>query len=128
MPPSNIAGVVSAHPLVGRIEEKVRKYRILAEETGLPLIVAAGAHRFTGLDVRQLDDLLKGVHTLTVQLRFGDSFVHQPIALQPGKPPRWSMPAELAGVLWVDNNFPFSGQWRPNPDAAMRAPAELTSF
>lgn len=125
MPPSSMAGVVSAQLLTTGVEEKVSKYRDLAKKTGLPLIVAAGAHKFTGLEVRQLDDLLTGTHTLTFQFSPGDTFIHEPVTLQPGRPPRWAMPAELAGVLWVDNAFPFTTHWRPNHDALTPAPADL---
>ena len=126
VPPSSMAGVVSAQPLVAGIDEKVRKYRALAEETGLPLIVAAGADKFTGLGIEQLDCLLNGEHTVTVQFNYGDTFIHAPMELQPGNPPRWAMPPELAGVLWVDNEFPFTAIWRPNATALRPAPDRLT--
>ncbi|MDQ0765659.1 hypothetical protein [Streptomyces canus] len=126
VPPSSMAGVVSAQPLVAGIDEKVRKYRALAEETGLPLIVAAGADKFTGLGIEQLDCLLNGEHTVTVQFNYGDTFIHAPIDLQPGNPPRWAMPPELAGVLWVGNAFPFTARWRPNATALTPAPDRLT--
>ncbi|WP_329564470.1 hypothetical protein OG711_38715 (plasmid) [Streptomyces uncialis] len=125
VPPSNIAGIVSARPLAAGIDRKVSKYRALARESGLPLIVAAGAHKFTGLTVRQLDDLLTGTPTMTVQFNFGDSFIHEPVSFQPGAPPRWSMPPDLAGVLWVDNVFPFTTRWRPNQATAAPAPPGL---
>ncbi|MFD7973012.1 hypothetical protein [Streptomyces clavifer] len=35
------------------------------------------------------------------------------------------MPPELAGVLWVNNDFPFTTAWRLNPIAATRVPAAL---
>ncbi|MGW6412562.1 hypothetical protein ACWF95_36020 [Streptomyces vinaceus] len=128
VPPSNMAGVVSAQPLVAGIEEKVSKYRVLAKGVGLPLIVAVGAHKFTGLEVRQLDDLLNGIHTLTVQFSYGDTFVHDPVSFEPGKPARWDMPRDLAGVLWVDNIFPFTTQWRSNQGAATPAPTRLAGM
>lgn len=96
IPPSNMAGVVSARPVAAGIAKKVSKYRALAQESGLPLIVAAGAHKFTGLQVQQLDDLLTGTSTLSVQLSFGDTFVHHPVEVDPFNPPRWTMPPELA--------------------------------
>ncbi|MFD9721032.1 hypothetical protein [Streptomyces sp. NPDC059076] len=125
IPPSNIAGVVSAEPVAARIEAKVSKYRAIALEAGLPLIVAAGADKFTGLEVQHLDDLLAGAATVSVQFNYGDSFIHHPIGMDPFNPPRWSMPSELAGVLWVDNEFPFTTAWRPNPAAAFPAPPKL---
>ncbi|WP_405542712.1 hypothetical protein OG478_13560 [Streptomyces phaeochromogenes] len=126
IPPSGMAGVVSAQPLVAGIEKKISKYRSLAAETGLPLVVAAGADKFTGLGIEQLDCLLNGEHTVTVQFNYGDTFIHDPLDLQPGNPPRWSMPPELAGVLWMDNEFPFTATWRPNLKARTPAPDRLT--
>jgi hypothetical protein len=125
-PPSSRAGVVSAQPLVAGIKEKVSKYRTLAEEAGVPLIVAAGADKFTGLGIDQLDCLLNGTPTVTVQFEYGDSYIHPPIEMQPDNPPRWTMPPELAGVLWVDNEFPFTSTWRPNTAARIPAPERLT--
>ncbi|GGU41012.1 hypothetical protein [Streptomyces violascens] len=126
VPPSQMARVVSAQPLAAGIEKKVSRYRELTQETGLPLVVAAGAHKFTGLEVRQLDDLLRGANSIRVQFDFGDSFIHEPIEMQPDRPPRWTMPDDLAGVLWVDNTFPFTTQWRPNPHALIPAPAAFS--
>ncbi|WP_017238197.1 hypothetical protein [Streptomyces sp. SS] len=125
LPPSNMAGVVSAEPVTVGIEKKVSKYRALAQEAGLPLIVAAGADKFTGLQLQHLDDLLQGNATISVQFNFGDSFIHHPVEVNPLNPPRWTMPPELAGVLWVDNEFPFTTAWRPNPAAATPAPSAL---
>ncbi|GAA0291071.1 hypothetical protein GCM10010302_32030 [Streptomyces polychromogenes] len=47
-PPSGRAGAVSARFVCWRagVDRKVGKYRELAREAGLPLVVAAGAHRF----------------------------------------------------------------------------------
>lgn len=125
VPPSNMAGVVSARSVTAGIEKKVCKYRTLAKEAGLPLIVAAGADKFTGLQLQQLDDLLKGAPTLSVQFNFGDSFIHHPVEVDPFNPPRWTMPPELAGVLWVNNDFPFTAVWRPNRTAEIPAPSAL---
>ncbi|MEW1567444.1 hypothetical protein AB0454_31285 [Streptomyces sp. NPDC093509] len=125
MPPSNIAGVVSAQPVATGIEKKVSRYRALAEETGLPLIIAAGADKFTGLELHHFDDLLRGAPTLSMQFNFGDSFIHHPVEIDPSNPPRWTMPPELAGVLWVHNDFPFTATWRVNPAAAISVPPAL---
>ncbi|MEV7817760.1 hypothetical protein AB0P05_45245 [Streptomyces flaveolus] len=127
IPPSNIAGVVSARPVAAGIEKKISKYRALAQEAGLPLIVAAGAHKFTGVQVQQLDDLLAGASRVSMQFNFGDTFLHQPVEIDPLNPPRWTMPPELAGVLWVNNDFPFTTVWRPNPTAAIPAPPALAA-
>ncbi|MGW3404631.1 hypothetical protein [Streptomyces zhihengii] len=122
VPPSNIAGVVSAQPVTAGIAKKVSKYRALAQEAGLPLIVAAGADTFTGLQLQHLDDLLQGAATSSFQFDFGDSFISHSVEIDPFNPPRWTMPSDLAGVLWVHNDFPFSTTWRPNPAAATSAP------
>lgn len=123
VPPSNLAGVVSAQPVTAGIAKKVGKYRALAQETGLPLIVAAGADKFTGLQLRHLDDLLEGIATISLQFDFGDSFIHHPLEVDPFNPPRWTMPPDLAGVLWVNNDFPFTTAWRPNPSASIPVPS-----
>ena len=47
-PPSSRAGPVTAQRLMERIGEKVHNYRRLAETYEVPLMVAVGAHRFTG--------------------------------------------------------------------------------
>lgn len=122
IPPSGMAGVVSARSVTAGIEKKVNKYRTLAKEAGLPLIVAAGAHKFTGVHVQHLDDLLNGSPTLSVQFNFGDPFIHHPVDVDLSNPPRWTMPPELAGVLWVSNDYPFTTTCRPNPTAAAPAP------
>ncbi|GAA0611987.1 hypothetical protein [Streptomyces crystallinus] len=127
--PSQMAGVVSAQPLAAvGIKEKLHKYRDLAQEASLPLILAAGSHRFTGLTVRHFDDLLSGANTVSVQFGYGDTFIHPPIEVQPGRPRRWAMPPDLAGVLWIDHdNFPsFTTHWRPNSQALRPAPAPFT--
>ncbi|MFD4576745.1 hypothetical protein ACFWNK_30815 [Streptomyces sp. NPDC058417] len=126
VPPSNMAGVVSAQLVTAGIERKVGKYRALAREAGLPLIVAAGADKFTGLQIQHFDDLLQGVATISVQFDFGDSFIHHPVEVDPFNPLRWTMPPELAGVLWVNNEFPFTTAWRPNLIAATPVPPALT--
>ncbi|MEV7617639.1 hypothetical protein [Streptomyces sp. NPDC089799] len=92
VPPSGRAGVVSARPVCAGIDRKVAKYRAIARKAGLPLVVAAGVHRFTSLEVQQLDDLVVGVPTLSVQFDLGDSFIHEPVEIDPNSPPRWTMP------------------------------------
>ncbi len=87
--------------------------------------MAAGAHKFTGLHVEQLDDLLKGSPTLRFQFNYGDPFINAPVEIDPSNPPRWTMPPELAGVLWVNNDFPFATAWRPNANTRTPAPPAL---
>jgi hypothetical protein len=124
VPPSSLAGVVSARQLADRVEDKTRKYRALADAFDVPLVVAAGAHRFTGVGLEQFDELLAGSFTTTLQFNFGDPWVGEG-TVDLGRPERWEMPAELAGVLWVHNQFPFGVAWRPNP--AARRPASALS-
>ncbi|HEY5986687.1 MAG TPA: hypothetical protein VIV12_09960 [Streptosporangiaceae bacterium] len=120
-PPSGIAGPVSARQLAAKVEDKVRKYGDLADALNVPLLVAVGAHRFTGVTVEQLDDLLAGSLTTTLQFNLGDAWIGED-TVNPARPDRWAMPAELAGMLWVDNQMPFSLAWRPNPDARRPVP------
>ncbi|MCW2938591.1 MAG: hypothetical protein JWN00_1576, partial [Actinomycetia bacterium] len=53
-PPSSRSGPVSATRLMERVEDKVRIYRDLADAHEVPLIVAVGAHRFTGVTLEQV--------------------------------------------------------------------------
>jgi hypothetical protein len=122
-PASSMAGIVSARQLADRVEDKVRKYAGLAESFDVPLVVAVGAHRFTGVGLKHLDDLLAGSLTTTMQFNIGDTWIGEE-TVDLGRPDRWEMPAELAGVLWVDNQWPFDLAWRANP-AARRPAATL---
>jgi len=124
-PPSCMAGTVSAEQVAERMEDKVGKYRHLSAQHDVPLIVAVGSHRFTGLDVKHLDTLLAGRPTTSLQFNFGDVYYGAPTKINLGRPPRWEMPDDLAGVLWVHNEFPFQVSWRPNPEARRPAPREL---
>lgn len=79
------------------------------------LVVAVGAHRFTGVDLSDVDRLLAGEPTVTFQFNLGDNFIgkHQ---FNPGHPARWTMPAGLSGLLWLDNQPPFDATIRSNLD------------
>jgi hypothetical protein len=74
-PPSCIAGLVSARPLADRVEDKTRRYAGLADALDVPLVVAVGADRFTGVGLAQLDELLAGSLTMTFQFNPGDAWV-----------------------------------------------------
>jgi hypothetical protein len=50
-PPSEIAGEVTARRIAQRAARKVSKYTRLADQYGVSLIVATGAHAFTGVAV-----------------------------------------------------------------------------
>jgi|SRR5579872_4095932 len=59
------------------ITEKARKYRKLAAQYDVPLIVAVGAHHFTGVTLQQLDDVLSGLPApkITFQFNAGDPLI-----------------------------------------------------
>jgi hypothetical protein len=114
-PPSCRAGPVSAERLMEGIEEKVRKYRALAARHAVPLIVAVGAHRFTGVTLASLDDALTGAPApkITFQFDAGDPWIgSQTVSL--AAVPAWSWPDDLAGLLWIENQLPFRLTTRPN--------------
>jgi hypothetical protein len=125
-PPSSRAGSVTAQRLTEGIVGKVRKYRSLAEQYAVPLIVAVGAHRFTGVTLEHLDDVLNGLPAprVTFQFNAGDPFIgEQTVSMAPI--PAWEWPSDLAGLLWVANQLPFSIAARPNPAAHERMPTAL---
>lgn len=125
-PPSSRAGSVTAERLMEGIDEKVRKYKRLAAQYRLPLIVAVGAHRFTGVTLEQLDDRLTGLPApkITFQFNAGDPHIGtQTVNMGPIAP--WPWPDALSGLLWVENQLPFRLTSRPNPTARRPIPPEL---
>jgi hypothetical protein len=125
-PPSSRAGSVTAQRLMEGIEEKVRKYKGLAAQYAVPLIVAVGAHRFTGVTLEHLDDTLTGLPApkITLQFNAGDPFIgEQQVNLAPIPP--WEWPSDLAGLLWIANQLPFGLTARPNPTTQRRMPTAL---
>ncbi|MBP2702922.1 hypothetical protein JOL79_03785 [Microbispora sp. RL4-1S] len=123
-PPSSIAGQVNATQIVTPVKGKISKYRKLVEKHELPLVVAVGTHPFTGLGLQELDDLLTGEQVITFQFNLGDAYIGGPAVPSP----RWDMPPELAGLLWIDNKFPFTVTSRPNPSAHRPMPALLANL
>jgi hypothetical protein len=117
-PPSSRAGSVTAQRLMDGIEEKVRKYRGLAAQYEVPLIVAVGAHRFTGVTLEYLDDVLRGLPApkITFQFNAGDPYIGTQMVNLARIPP-WDWPSDLAGLIWIANRLPFSLTTRPNPTA-----------
>lgn len=116
VPPSSLAGPVSADSLLEHVEEKVRKYRTLAQTYQVPLSIAVGAHRFTGVKLRHLDDALTGSDAPIINIQFGASdpwIPPQTVTMAPVEP--WPMPVHLAELLWIDNQWPFTITRRPNP-------------
>jgi hypothetical protein len=125
--PSSVAGPVSARRLCERADTKVRKYAQIADACDVPLVVAIGAHRFTGVDLSNLDDLLLGRATIQFQFNIGDAFIgSQDISLE--HPARWAMRPELSGILWLSNQPPFGATARPNGDAKRPMPAALAAL
>jgi hypothetical protein len=126
-PPSSRAGAVTPQQLIQRVEGKARKYRGLAEAYGVPLIVAVGAHRFTGVTLGQLDDVLTGLPApkITLQFNSGDPYIgEQTVDWAPVAP--WTWPDGLDGLLWIDNKLPFALTVRPNPTSRRSMPQALT--
>lgn len=123
-PPSNRAGIVSADRLLENSQKKVAKYRGLAEAHHIPLAVAVGAHKFTGVTLATVDQALRGapVPSLTVQFDAGDPFIVGPTTVELKPVPPWPMPADLAALLWVDHVFPFAVTIRHNPLATIPFP------
>lgn len=120
-PPSEIAGEVTARRIAQRAARKVSKYTSLADQYGVPLIVATGAHAFTGVELSNLDDLLNGTQTITFQFNYGDTFIgDRTVTLD--RPETWKMPPELSAIAWIDNQFPFRVAVRANPDAVRPVP------
>jgi hypothetical protein len=123
-PPSSRAGSVTGQRLMDGIAGKARKYKSLAELHAVPLIVAVGAHRFTGVTLEHLDDALTGLPApkITFQFNPGDSFIGQQTVSMTPFPP-WEWPDGLAGLLWIANQLPFGLTPRPGPAGRRPIPA-----
>src|SRR2546430_6317398 len=128
VPPSEIAGEVSARRIAQNAVRKVGRYADLPARYKVPLIVATGAHAFTGVQLRHLDDLLEGNPTITFQFNYGDVAIGEwtgPL----DRPTPWTMPPELSAIVWIDNRFPFTAAARVNPHARRPAhPAPTNSI
>ena len=118
IPPSSRAGVVSPARLLDNVTEKVAKYRGLADQHGLPLAVAAGAHKFTGVTLDGVDLALTGspAPVLTWQFDEGDTWF-EPITVENKPVQPWAYPPDLAALFWIDHQWPFQMTARPNPGA-----------
>jgi hypothetical protein len=125
-PPSSRVGVVSADRLLENTQEKVAKYRDLARARRVPLAVAVGAHKFTGVTLDTVDQALQGAPApfLTLQFGPGDTFFAQPTTFELKPVAPWPMPADLAALMWVDHAFPFAVTLRPNSLATIPFPTE----
>lgn len=123
-PPTSRAGQVSADKLLARVADKVSKYRRLADQHDLPLVIAAGAHKFTGVTLENVDYALEGAEAPVITMQFGggDSFISESVTVQWGPVEPWSMPPDLAALLWINHTFPFEMTVRPNPNARRPIP------
>jgi hypothetical protein len=126
IPPSSRAGPVSPQRLMERVEEKVRSYRRLAETYEVPLVVAVGAHRFTGVTFQHVDDMLNRSACPEDHLSvrpWGPYVGEQAVSTAPVPP--WQWPEDLASLLWIDSQLPFKLTPRPNPTASRQMPRAL---
>lgn len=86
-----------------------------------------GAHRFTGVRLEHLDDLLSGLSApkTTFQFNLGDPYIGKHIVKLAAIPP-WQWPANSSGLLWIENEPPFRLIARPNQRARRQLPVELS--
>ncbi|WP_327009723.1 hypothetical protein OHA72_22335 [Dactylosporangium sp. NBC_01737] len=125
--PSGVAGPVNASRLVLAVDEKVSKYAARANGNHVPLVVAVGSHRFTSVDLDDLDALLDGSPTMNFHFNVGDSFIGTK-SVNPASPARWTMPTNLAGLLWLHNQPPFGATARPNSNGHQLMPPPLAQM
>ncbi|GAA2030948.1 hypothetical protein GCM10009839_33510 [Catenulispora yoronensis] len=122
-PPTSRAGMVSADKLLARVADKVSKYRQLADRYGLPLAIAVGAHKFTGVTLETVDYALNGAEAPMITMQFGAGDTHiGDVTVQMGPVKPWPMPPDLAALLWIDHAFPFEMTVRPNMSARRSFP------
>ncbi|GAA3302597.1 hypothetical protein Dvina_51345 [Dactylosporangium vinaceum] len=122
--PSGVAGPVDTSRLTRAVEEKVSKYAALADRYDVPLVVAAGAHRFTSVDLDDLDAVLNGDPTISFHFNIGDGYLGS-TSVNPASPAHWVMPPNLAGLIWLHNQPPFGATARPNPSGNRSMPIAL---
>jgi hypothetical protein len=122
--PSRVAGPVDAYRLAEAADAKVRRYAALADSYNVPLVVAVGAHRFTRVDLADVDDLLAGSATMSFQFSVGDTFIGEK-TVNLGRPRQWVMPTNLSGLMWLHNQPPFMATARPNPQGRRPMPQPL---
>jgi len=125
-PPSSRAGAVSAQPMMGQVRAKVHAYAHLANKYDIPLVVAVGAHRFTGVTLQLVDDVLTGLEApkFTFQFNAGDPYIGKTQTVPWAPIPPWRWPEELSGLLWIENELPFGLVARPNSVARRQMPSE----
>jgi hypothetical protein len=126
VPPSSRAGPVSAAPMMDQVREKAHTYRGLAEKYSVPLIVAVGAHHFTGVTLQHVQDILTGLPApkITLQFDWGDPYIGEQ-TVHPGPVPPWQWPEGLDGLLWIHGELPFALTALPNSATLRPMPAAL---
>ncbi|REF00315.1 hypothetical protein [Thermomonospora umbrina] len=127
--PTPIAGRVSAEKMARKVNDKVSRYRQLADDLNVPLIVAVGAEPFTGVTLDVVDDLIAGRGTIVIQ--FNGSDLTRGVSggtLDLGRSARWEMPPNLAGLVWLQRDFPFSATARPNTGGRRPMPDALAGM
>jgi hypothetical protein len=122
--PSGVAGPVDANRLAEAVDAKVRRYAALASARSVPLVVAVGAHRFTRVDLDDVDDLLAGSATMSFQFNIGDTFIGEN-TVNLAYPRQWTLSPDLAGLLWLHNQPPFGSTARRNAQARRPMPIGL---
>ncbi len=125
-PPSSLAGAVSAQPMMEQVRQKVRTYRALAQQYDVPLLVGVGAHRFTGVRLQHIDDILTGLDAPKIAFQFsaGDPYIGEQTVRWAPAPP-WQWPEDLSGLMWIENVLPFKIITRPNLGARRKIPGAL---
>nr|WTA70840.1 hypothetical protein OHB51_17490 [Micromonospora sp. NBC_00855] len=93
----------------------------------MPLIIAVGSHRFTSVDLADLDDLLAGASTIGFHFIVGDTYIGTK-TVNPARPTQWTIPTNLVGLLWLHNQPPFNATARPNPDGHRQMPQHLAQM
>lgn len=126
VPPSSRAGPVTAAPMMEQVRKKAHTYRRLADKYAIPFIVAAGAHRFTGVTLQHVRDILTGLPApkITLQFNWGDPYIGEQ-TVHPGAIPPWQWPQGLDGLIWIHGELPFPLAALPNPAAPRPMPAAL---
>jgi hypothetical protein len=112
--------------MMEQVREKAHTYRGVAEKYAIPLIVAVGAHRFTGVTLQHVQDILTGLPApkITLQFNWGDPYIGEQ-TVHPGLVLPWQWPEGLDRLLWIHDELPFALTALPNPAALRPMPAAL---
>jgi hypothetical protein len=116
--------------VLAAIDNKVKRYRRLVAQLGLPFVVVLSADRESGLDRGLVDSVLAGKNSVSISIPvFGVGAVEAgTVTLLPDETPPSSDPA-LSGIAWLDVkdgvHAVLSGFW-PLPTATW--PVERIEF